>query len=81
MGSKVMTFIAGLVISSIVLFVAVIFLSRPAPKAAQPEEKVVSSADLSAARAKTNGLENFGNLPIVVTGDQIGRNNPFDSYK
>jgi hypothetical protein len=81
MGGKAITFITGLIISSIVLFVAVIFLSRPAPEVAPPEEKVVSSADLSAAKAKTNGLENFGNLPFVITGDQIGRSNPFDPYK
>lgn len=81
MGSKAMTFIAGLVITIIVLFVAVIFLSRPAPETAPPAEKVVSSADLSAAKAKTSGLENLGNLPFVITGDQIGRSNPFDPYK
>ena len=81
MGSKAMTFIAGLVITAIVLFVTVILLARPAPISAPPAEKVVSSTDLSAAKQKTNGLQNLGNLPFVITGDQIGRSNPFDPYK
>ena len=79
--NKIISFAAGLVIVFGVLLGIIFYLGRPTTPITPPTQKVLSSDDLKNASKQTTGLENFGNLPLVVTGDQIGRANPFDAYK
>jgi len=79
--NKVISFIIGLGLTIAVFTVIALFLGR-ADKISGPEtaQGVITESDLKGVKTKTNGLENFGNLPIVVTSDEIGRDNPFDPY-
>ncbi|MCX6809942.1 MAG: hypothetical protein NTZ65_04340 [Candidatus Berkelbacteria bacterium] len=79
--NKIISFAAGLVIVFGVLLGIIFYLGSPTKPSPPPAQKVLSSEDLKDVSKQTTGLENFGNLPLVVTGDQIGRTNPFDGYK
>ncbi len=44
------------------------------------ETNVLSREDFNKSASDTNALNKNGDVPISVTADQIGRENPFDSY-
>jgi len=82
MSNKITLFAVGLVVSAVILIMMVLFFSRagelPIP---EDQEKIFSSADLNTIKKDTGGLQNFGELPFIISADQLGRENPFDSYK
>ncbi|MDH4358531.1 MAG: hypothetical protein OEV37_01090 [Candidatus Berkelbacteria bacterium] len=80
MGSRFLAGLVGVVLGVAVILSLVLFLSRPAEVEKPEEAKTLTNADLSELKQKTTGLENFGNLPVVVSADEIGRDNPFGSY-
>jgi len=79
-GNKFLAGLIGLVLGAAVIIALVLFLSRAAPVEQKEEPKTLTSSDLNELKQKTTGLENFGNLPVVVSADEIGRDNPFASY-
>lgn len=82
MNSKFSSILIGFLITCVILVGVIFYFSRStAPKAATSSDKVFTAADLQKANDATSGLENYGNLPLTVTADQIGRSNPFDQYK
>ena len=41
---------------------------------------VLSREDFNKSASDTNTLSKNGDLPITITADELGRENPFDSY-
>lgn len=80
MNNKAIGLIAGISGGIILIIAAALILSRPDDITPPEKPKTVTSEDFKSVKGKTSGLENFGNLPIVVSGDDIGRANPFESY-
>ncbi len=80
MNSKFLAGLIGLVLGVAVIISLVLFLSRADPVEEKEVPKTLTSSDLTELKQKTTGLENFGNLPVVVSADEIGRDNPFGSY-
>ena len=78
-GNKIIALIIGAVVT-VAVFGAVILIMTRAPK---PDNNVsngvITATDLKSVKDKTANLKNFGDLPITVTGDEIGRSNPFES--
>ncbi len=82
MGNKwPIAFAAGLIISGIILGVLV-FVNTKAEKVTPPADtdQVLSESHLQQVQKESSGLENFGNLPVTITADDLGRANPFESY-
>ncbi len=44
------------------------------------QAETLSREDFNKSASDTNALNKNGDIPISVTADQIGRENPFDSY-
>jgi predicted permease len=79
-GNKILALIIG-VSAILVVFAAIVFIMTRADKpASQPSNGIITANDLKSVKEKTTGLKNFGDLPITVTKDEIGRSNPFESY-
>jgi len=82
MGNKwPIAFAAGLIISGIILAVLV-FVNTKAEKVTPPADtdQVLNESHLQQVQKESSGLENFGNLPVTITADDLGRANPFESY-
>lgn len=80
MNSKVTSFILGFLLFGAAMLVVILVVARPAKIEITEPDDTLSSDDLQKAQQVSNGLENYGNLPFDITGDQIGRSNPFESY-
>jgi hypothetical protein len=80
MSNKIGSFLIGFILVGAGILTAVLLMSRPEPAPEVAPVKVFSNDDIIKAQNLSSGLQNFGNLPFTVTGDQIGRSNPFDSY-
>jgi len=80
MNTPTKAFVSGFILTAVVLILVVIILSRPSPLPPQPEVKILTQEDLQESSQLSQGLENYGSLPFTITGDQIGRGNPFESY-
>jgi hypothetical protein len=80
MNNKALGLIIGAVGGVVIIIVAALIMSRPSPAPIPERAETLTSADFKTVKDKTSGLENFGNLPIIVSGDDIGRSNPFESY-
>ena len=80
MNSKITSFIFGFILFGAAMLVIILILARPAKLETIEPDDTLSSDDLQKAQQVSSGLENYGNLPYDITGDQIGRSNPFDSY-
>jgi len=81
--SKVVSLIAGSVLGLIVIIMVLLLGSRSKAPTAPAEENLtvnVQQIQSGTQKAQSAGLENFGNLPVVITGDRIGRSNPFEAY-
>lgn len=79
MSNKIISLIVGAVGGIVVIIAIVLIVSR----AQKPEVKtptVLTDQTIKTSKDKVSGLENMGNLPLIVSGDQIGRSNPFESY-
>lgn len=79
--SKIIAFIVGAG-ATLAAFLLVVLIAARADKIAAPQntQGVLNENSLKSVKTKTEGLVNYGNLPAVVTNDEIGRDNPFDSY-
>lgn len=81
MQNKFTSLFIGFVATMIVIVVLVITLGKSyTPAVTQDSGQSQSQTSLSAIGGKTDGLVNYGDLPKVVTKDDIERSNPFDSY-
>ena len=78
--SKILALIIGAVAVLAVFGVIVFIMTRPDQPASQPPNGIITADDLKSVKEKTVGLKNFGDLPIIVTKDEVGRSNPFESY-
>lgn len=80
MQNKFVSLIAGFIVTMIVVVVLVVFLGR---SSVQPTTEIADEAqqvDTVQIKGKTDGLVNYGDLPKIVTKDDIERSNPFESY-
>lgn len=80
MNNKIGAFLIGFVLVGAGVLTAVLLMSRPESVPEPTPVKVFSTDDIKKVQDLSSGLQNFGNLPFTITGDQIGRSNPFDSY-
>lgn len=80
MTKKVALLVIGLVVGIVGIVVATLIVARADEVPAKEPTQALTSTDIKGAKEKTTGLENIGNLPLVVSGDEIGRSNPFESY-
>jgi hypothetical protein len=80
MNIKIISLVIGAIAGTVIIVVVALIVSRPGKITTPQKVETLTSSDLKTVRDKTSGLENFGNLPIVVSGDDIGRSNPFESY-
>ena len=80
MTKKIALLIIGLVVGIVGIVVATLIVARADEVPAKEPTQTLTSTDIKDAKEKTTGLENIGNLPLVVSGDEIGRSNPFESY-
>ncbi len=46
----------------------------------EPTVETLSREDFNESASETNALNKNGDIPVTVTADQIGRENPFDEY-
>lgn len=78
MDNKFTYLISGLVVIFVV-FLGVILIVTRADKVAPVENTsgILTQKTITEAKDKVQNLQNFGNLPLVVTQDQIGKDNPF----
>ncbi len=79
--NKLLAFFIGLVVTGLV-FAGIVMIAGKADKIEPSTSKqgIITDADLKNVKSKTEGLENFGNLPTIVTSNDIGRDNPFEPY-
>lgn len=79
--SRIISLFIGIV-ATLAVFMAIVFFTTKADTITPTQEVqgVLSENVLKNVKTKTEGLVNYGNLPAVVTSDEIGRDNPFDSY-
>jgi len=80
MRDKLISLIIGFVLSLGIVFTAMYFFTKPDTSNLK-QQKLFSQSTVDSIKQDTSSLQNFGNLPVSVGGDQIGRSNPFDSYK
>lgn len=81
MQNKSVSLAVGFVVTIVVLVVLVVFMGRAStPQAAETSTDSPAQVSLDQIKGKTDGLVNYGDLPKVVTKDDIERSNPFDSY-
>ena len=81
--SKIVALVSGAIVTLIVVIMILIFGSRVStPSATLENQPTISAQQVQSGvqKVQSAGLENFGNLPIIITGDQIGRSNPFEAY-
>lgn len=76
-------FILGFALTMAIVFGLGWYLTKAEPVSAPSstaKSDVLTKEDFTKGSSDTNGLNKNGDLPVVVTGDQLGRENPFDSY-
>lgn len=80
MNNKYIGFVAGFLVTLAV--VIILALNFGASSENQTTDEITNSAESIAEEARVNsqGLENNGNLPKIITQEDIERANPFDSY-
>jgi hypothetical protein len=82
METKTSYFIVGLLlVGAIMVTMILIFTRGDVPIQEEDSERIFSTQDLGEIKSQTGNLENYGNLPNVLGAGDIGRENPFDSYK
>ena len=81
MSSKISYLITTTLVTAVLLVGIALFLGR-APQVASPESQspTLSSDTIKSSSSQTKNLKNFGNLPATVGANEIGRDNPFNSY-
>ncbi|PIT97554.1 hypothetical protein COT77_00795 [Candidatus Berkelbacteria bacterium CG10_big_fil_rev_8_21_14_0_10_41_12] len=78
--NAIISFITGFCVFAAVFVVIVFFISRE-PKINPPDvSNYLSDQTFSELKKSTNGLEKYGDLPVSVTSDEVGRENPFSAY-
>lgn len=82
MQNKLVSLVVGFIITLVVVIVLVVFLGRAseAPQVVLTDSETSQQATISDIKSKTDGLVNYGDLPKIVTKDDIERSNPFESY-
>jgi len=80
MNNKVASLLIGIFLCGGILLAIVLIVARPDAVSPAPQETVLTSSDLEKAQDLSTGTQNFGDLPYQVGSDQIGRDNPFESY-
>ncbi len=79
--NKISYLLLGIVVPVAIMIGLVLVFTRAEPASVpEDQDKVFSKQDISEIRTQTGNLENYGNLPSTVSQDEIGRDNPFDSY-
>lgn len=83
MSKNISYFVLGFVLTIAIVFGLGWYLTKTdkvevADKESQTD--TLSREDFSKSASDTNALNKNGDIPISVTADQIGRENPFDSY-
>lgn len=80
-GNKIIALIVGIAATLVVFSVIVFLMTRPEKTSdGQPTNGIITANDLKSVKEKTVNLKNFGDLPIIITKDEIGRSNPFESF-
>jgi len=80
MSKKILALVVGVIAGTVIIIAVALIIARPAAVKLPKKAETLTSTDMKAVKDKTSGLENFGNLPVTVSGDDIGRSNPFESY-
>ena len=81
MSNKIVYLGAGLIVSLVILLGVIFFVTGPDKVvSSEAKEKNLTSGKVTELKTKTEGLRNFGNLPQSVTGDDLGRSNPFEAF-
>lgn len=80
MQNKFMSLIVGFLVTMAVVIVLVVFLGGATVVPANEEVDTSQSVNTAQIKGKTDGLVNYGDLPKIITKDDIERSNPFESY-
>lgn len=80
MQNKFVSLVVGFILTMIVVIVLVVFLGRASIQPATDVNDETQPIDTAQMKGKTDGLVNYGDLPKIVTKDDIERSNPFESY-
>jgi len=78
--NKFVSLVVGFILTMIVVIVLVVFLGRASIQPATDVNDETQPIDTAQMKGKTDGLVNYGDLPKIVTKDDIERSNPFESY-
>ena len=82
MKDKILSIVAGFFLSLAIVLGAMYFFTKGSSSTdSATKQNLFSQKTVDTIKTDTQGLQNYGNLPLVISGDQIGRGNPFDSYK
>lgn len=78
MKNKSLAFVAGFFLSLGILLGSIYFFSSSPDKQVQPQS-VLDRNKLNVFENQTNSLSNYGDLPVVVNNEEIGKSNPFQA--
>lgn len=81
MKDKFLSLIIGFILSLGVVIGAMYFFTKGEDASNTKNQDLFSQGTVDSIKEQTSQLQNYGNLPVSVGGDQIGRSNPFESYK
>jgi len=80
--NKIVALIIGVIATLVIFGAIVLIMTRPGQtnNGETNQNGIITATDLKSVKDKTAELKNFGDLPVVVTQDEVGRSNPFESY-
>jgi hypothetical protein len=82
MNKRLVYLLIGFVASLAIVLTLTFYLakSEPIQNEDTDSQKILSSDDFKQFDKDTKDLKNNGNAPITVSGEDIGRGNPFEAY-
>lgn len=82
MNKQIIYFLIGFVATISITMAMTYYLGKADPVVIDEtsSEKIISADDFKEFDKDTKELKNNGNAPIIVSGEEIGRDNPFESY-
>jgi len=78
--NKYIGFVAGFLVTLAVVIVLALNLGANSENQATDEATDLTESIVEEVRVNSQGLENNGDLPKIITQEDIERANPFDSY-
>lgn len=81
MQSKLLSLVIGFVLAFVAVIASVMLVGRAEVQTATTvDDTSLTQISTSDIVGKTDGLVNYGDLPKIVTKEDLERSNPFEAY-